>query len=1237
MSKNKVFINRYKVIDKLGQGGMGMVWRVYDDVEKKEVALKEIKLQEMDSKLPAGSFISLTSSVTKSSEAELRFSEEFRTMTKLQYPYTVKVFDYGILDNSNKYITMEIVEGENLRVLLETKKLDYPDIYKILIQLAQTINFIHSRLYVHRDIKSDNIIITKTGDIKLMDFGLMDRMGIQSTGKLTGTINYMPLEVPKGGVIDARSDLYSIGCFGYELITGHTPFTGNSAVDIIKQHVNVVPKKLTLLRDDVPTELEGIIYKLLEKEQADRYQTAAELIGDLQKHSDVELLEESLEQRKSYLFCSEIIGREENIQRLQTALEAVKNKEGWSVFIGAPAGVGKTRLINEFKLTAQLSELPFLESACVEQGMEPYHPMKEIFKKVVPLTKKEILDKYGSILVKILPQLRSKGYTPASVLDDGEAEKMRLIDNMTNWLKEVAEYQSFIMCIDDIHWVDSSSIELLNECVRVLNERPVMILCAFRDDEVEETSPVFYTMEEEITQFEKLSTLTKEDVGLLINTMLGHVDLPEEFDEHMYTVTGGNAFFVTETMRSLIEEHKLRMEKGTWVFWDSIEHLDIPTSIEETVSRRLKLLSQDAYEIAQIASVYGKEQDLSVLKEVSGLATNAIFKLIDELIERQFVLKEDKRYIFTHDRVRETLYQGIDDDKKKNLHHKIAEVLERKNKNNPEVVASLLAYHYYRGLDQQKAVRYLIISANQLYKSGVLADCAQTYKAAIQLLENINYPGKERIMFDIRFRISKFAFYTDIGFTIESVAKLKKHIYEMVGGEQKLLNMIKLMKVFYKLINKLPRSWAMKIKSGLGKEHPYPPKPKNYIQAYFQKLIPDMQFILPKIITSTVYEGTAYMFKGEYQKNLEIYDYVCENYLPERKTYIEATIVPGRATTLSYLGESALRKKEAQDSVDALVECTEKYGVELNRDQWSMFQYDYMFVNNYLAFNGMPINKDYHEKGMAISRRIGDLGGEVWLTNAKYSSEAFRGIHKEFDKTMNMAEEINKKLGRPHEMYKWNTALQCYDSVMRGRLDLAEKQIEKARKLTTKFGTIESYDGSIVEFSMGQVLFERGKIEEAKSQWEFAAEFCRRKKLAFGPMQLNGLFYVYMRTGDVDDARKVAEEAHKRVTSERYESPLHQIHSYRMLGFLALHDKDYENAEELCARSAQIAKESDNPIQLGITSVAQAELYMSLQQYNKSNEFLDRAEDVFQQIENDYQIEKVKVARKELQSKIREI
>ena len=432
--------NRYKIIDKIGEGGMGKVWRVYDTVEQREVVLKQFYKKE---KVPPETAlasrrkeITISTVPTGSTEESLRFKQEFRTMVKLKHPNTVNVFDYGVLENGDDYITMEMVPGQELRDILKERQLDFEEIYRILIQLSQVLNFIHSRLMVHRDIKPANIRITPEGNVKLMDFGLMDQMGLPSSGEITGTVIYLPPEVAKGGIIDVRSDLYSLGAMAYELVTGKPPFIGKKTLDIIRQHIETLPIPPRQIREDTPEGLEEIILKLLAKDQNERYQTTAELINDLVPLTNEKISIETLEQKKSYLNCSELIGREKETQTLKDAFTLVTQGKGQSIFIVAPAGVGKTRLIQEFKLRVQLAEVPFMQGQCFEQGMTVYQPLANAFKPLLPLTTKEVLDKYGSVLVKVMPELKTKGYQSAPKLD-GVGEKVRLFEQVNGWLKEV--------------------------------------------------------------------------------------------------------------------------------------------------------------------------------------------------------------------------------------------------------------------------------------------------------------------------------------------------------------------------------------------------------------------------------------------------------------------------------------------------------------------------------------------------------------------------------------------------------------------------------------------------------------------------------------------------------------------------------------------------------------------------------------------------------------------------------
>ncbi|MFN4151949.1 MAG: serine/threonine protein kinase, partial [Candidatus Sericytochromatia bacterium] len=257
----QVLANRYKVIRKLGEGGMGTVYQVEDTLTKEVVAFKILSKQIADSP-----------------ETILQFKHEFRVMNKLKHPNTVNVFDYGIMPDKSPYLTMEVVPGNELTDL---KNLDYKEIARILIQLCQALSFIHSRLMVHCDIKPENIRVKEDGSVKLMDFGLMNQMGLRSNGQITGTVNYLPPEIPTGGVINAGSDLYSVGVVAYELVTGKLPFEGASVLEVIRAHINsdvVPPKKY---KEDIPEQLEQVILKLLEKKPENRYQTASEVIADL--------------------------------------------------------------------------------------------------------------------------------------------------------------------------------------------------------------------------------------------------------------------------------------------------------------------------------------------------------------------------------------------------------------------------------------------------------------------------------------------------------------------------------------------------------------------------------------------------------------------------------------------------------------------------------------------------------------------------------------------------------------------------------------------------------------------------------------------------------------------------------------------------------------------------------------------------------------------------------------------
>ncbi|MBU6428882.1 MAG: protein kinase, partial [Cyanobacteria bacterium REEB65] len=336
--------NRYKVLSTLGEGGMGVVFLVEDATTQRQVALKV--LSKMAGDAP---------------EALLQFKQEFRTMTRLRHPNTVEVFDYGQLSDGTPYFTMEVVPGRGLD---EQLPLSADDFLPLARQLVRALGYIHRQHLVHCDIKPENIRVTPEGHVKLMDFGLMIDAG-SSGGTIRGTLAYMAPEVARRGKVDARADLYSFGALAYHLLAGKPPFSQGDAVAVLRAHLDQDPPPLCEVAPAVPADLSYVIERLLAKDPRNRYQSTSDLLaalGDPQAQEDADLL-----------LGSPLIGRSAELDRLQAALRNLPDGRANTVWIFGDMGIGKSRLLEEFRFQVQLSEIPLLSGRGTSDG-PPYGP-----------------------------------------------------------------------------------------------------------------------------------------------------------------------------------------------------------------------------------------------------------------------------------------------------------------------------------------------------------------------------------------------------------------------------------------------------------------------------------------------------------------------------------------------------------------------------------------------------------------------------------------------------------------------------------------------------------------------------------------------------------------------------------------------------------------------------------------------------------------------------------------------
>ena len=265
--------SRYELDSLVGRGGMAEVFRARDVRLHRTVGVKTLRYDLAHDQM-----------------FQARFRREAQSAAALNHPSIVAIYDTGEdMANSTPvpYIVMEFVDGRTLRDLLhDDRTLPPRRAAEITVGVLTALDYSHRHGIVHRDIKPGNVMVTQSGDVKVMDFGIARndaQLALTQTDQIVGTAQYMSPEQASGERVDARSDLYSTGCLLYELLTGQPPFTGDSPVAIVYQHVKEDPVPPSRVDPVVPVWADGIVLKALQKDPARRYQSADEMRADIQR------------------------------------------------------------------------------------------------------------------------------------------------------------------------------------------------------------------------------------------------------------------------------------------------------------------------------------------------------------------------------------------------------------------------------------------------------------------------------------------------------------------------------------------------------------------------------------------------------------------------------------------------------------------------------------------------------------------------------------------------------------------------------------------------------------------------------------------------------------------------------------------------------------------------------------------------------------------------------------------
>ncbi|MDX2078526.1 MAG: tetratricopeptide repeat protein [bacterium] len=697
---NTLIINRYRIQDLIGRGGMGAVYRAYDRLTGEDVALKHVTVPNTQLR-----FASQTPDV---SEVNLRLilAQEFKTLASLRHPNIISVLDYGFYDSHQPYFTMELLS--NAKPLATLHHLPVPEKVALLIQILEALSYLHRRGIIHRDLKPANVLVNMpdnpTRQAKLLDFGLAIAQDYQTDERVVGTLAYLAPEVLQGAPVSRASDLYSVGIMGYELFAGQHPILKDDTTDFIEQLLTKDPDT-SLLPADLP--VSDIIRKLISRKVENRYTDANDVIDALSRLKGLPIHIETHGTRESFLQAAQFVGRNDEMNTLSNAFINSIIGQGSAWLVGGESGVGKSRLLDELAIFAVVNGALVLRGQSVKSGGVPYRQWREPMRRLALST--ALTDIEASILKDIVPDIGDLigRDVPDVTRIEGNPGQQRLILTMLDIIAR--QKTPVLLLLEDLQWA-SESLQPLRQLLPLVVNLPIMVVGTYRDDERPH-------LPEELDGINtlKLNRLRLADIEALSESMLGQTGRQPEIISLLQRETEGNAFFIVEVVRALAEDAGQLNMVGVVTLPEKV----MAGGIEAVIKRRLDRVPKIARHLLNCAAVLGRQIDMSVMENLShaqpySFDLNTWLTLCNEAAVLEV---HNGRWQFAHDKLRESLLAQISADERPRLHREVAQAIEAIYKDNA-MFAEALAEHWYVAGDGVKTAQYACIAGEQALLVG---------------------------------------------------------------------------------------------------------------------------------------------------------------------------------------------------------------------------------------------------------------------------------------------------------------------------------------------------------------------------------------------------------------------------------------------------------------------------------------------------------------------------------------
>jgi serine/threonine protein kinase/tetratricopeptide (TPR) repeat protein len=604
----------------------------------------------------------------------VRLRREFKSLERIEHENVVKVLALGE-ENGIPFLVMEFVRGTDLNDWLK----ENPPLEKVIhvfAGVASALSAVHAQGIVHRDLKPENIRVTETGNAKLMDFGLAKTLegsvALTREGAVVGTVLYMAPEQCRGQQLDYRADLYAMGAVLFSALTGKPPFTGEGIVQVIMQHIQGTPPAPRDSNPNVPESLNALVLQLLAKNPLDRPQNAlalkeallASLASNLK--STVEISNEIA--RADAILIAPLIGRDTEVMALNSFLES----ETGLIAITGDVGVGKTRLLRALSERLQGQGKRLVTAEAIVDDPTPFGTISRL---IASLGKHHgnVIENLSDNAKGELGRISSRlGFVPASDTNlPPEVARLKLFEAFTELLEGIS--QTSILAFENLHWADSSTLELLAHSSRALENTKIIISYRLEDLPEHSTYPKGLNPKRTIHLEPLTEPLTLELLRALMDD-----ELDPALEVELVSRAGGNPWVLEERLKAMLESGAVYRRAGVYEWNRNLTGL--PETLGDLLNHRITALPQPALEFARAASVLGRAFLFEDARALLDWSDDAALDALETLVRAKLVIEtpgtNGEGFRFTHPSYAELLEIGLMSLKRRRLHAKAATLLE---------------------------------------------------------------------------------------------------------------------------------------------------------------------------------------------------------------------------------------------------------------------------------------------------------------------------------------------------------------------------------------------------------------------------------------------------------------------------------------------------------------------------------------------------------------------------------